>query len=451
MASSDLERLQQLMSQSSLPPGPPPDLSGGGDPPPPKRKGGLLDFIAVVLAIYTLVVTTPVGGLLTRMFNWGAGTSVRVRPLITYFETSFSGERPEHRPVEVQQRLASVVEHAKEAELDVNLGQALALALAHEGQIQNGAYDVRLTAAGQASFVAVELKMPSLDVPAHQRQRVLLRGIPRLAARLGGFEAAVAATTVEMHRVAYAVNRARGAEVKDPTAYAAFRDYLAPADRRAADGIVSGTFALATAFGMAWPVAESARVSSPFGWRIHPVLGTRKRHTGVDFAVGTGTPIAAVAAGQVRYAGQDSVNGQFVKVDHGHGLTTAYCHASKLLVTRGETVEKGQQVALSGASGRVSGPHLHFQMELHGQPIDPELFRSGGTGGESLSLPHAPSSPKKASRPTRPKKAPRRSKAKETRPSKISKGAPASTTSTVSPVPTSSSARSTPQGIRPRQ
>lgn len=262
-----------------------------------------------------------------------------------------------------------------------------------------GAYDVQLSATGRAAWTKLGLTMPPDTAPAHQRQQMLFRGIHRLTEQFGGREAAVAALVVELHRVTYAVDQARASGAEDPTVYAGFRSFLPPDDRDAADPVIRETFALTTAFGMAWPVDESARISSPFGWRKHPVLGQRKRHTGVDIAVRTGTPIQAVADGRVVYAGKDAVNGNFVKLDHGHGLTTAYCHASSLLVTRGATVKMGNQIARSGKSGRVSGPHLHFQLEIDGVPVDPELFRSGGTSGEAPDLlpkpaPRAP--PRKA-------------------------------------------------------
>lgn len=82
----------------------------------------------------------------------------------------------------------------------------------------------------------------------------------------------------------------------------------------------------------------------------------------------------AVAEGRVVYASRDAVNGHFVKIDHGHGLTSAYCHASALDVARGEAVTKGARLLRSGATGRATGPHLHLQLELNGHPIDPELF-----------------------------------------------------------------------------
>lgn len=113
---------------------------------------------------------------------------------------------------------------------------------------------------------------------------------------------------------------------------------------------------------------------SPFGWRRHPILGHQILHEGVDFAAPYGTPIHAAAAGVVVDAGYKSGYGLTVEVRHGDGLVTRYAHASKLLVKVGEIVEKGQEIAKVGASGRVTGAHLHFEVRVNGRALDPMLF-----------------------------------------------------------------------------
>jgi murein DD-endopeptidase len=135
--------------------------------------------------------------------------------------------------------------------------------------------------------------------------------------------------------------------------------------------------ALTTAFGLAWPVPESTRVASPFGYRIHPTLGIRKLHTGVDLSVPQGTKVHVVEEGIVRRASEDAVNGRVLIIDHGRGVTTAYCHNSELLVKVGQRVTRGELISLSGNTGRSTGPHLHYQLELSSQPVDPMRFRAG--------------------------------------------------------------------------
>lgn len=123
---------------------------------------------------------------------------------------------------------------------------------------------------------------------------------------------------------------------------------------------------------------SGGRVSSPYGMRKHPVTGVNKMHAGIDYALGVGTPIVAAASGRVTFAGALGDNGNLIRLDHGDGIETAYAHLSKLLVSSGAQVEKGQQIALSGATGRVTGPHLHFAVKVAGAFTDPAEALLGG-------------------------------------------------------------------------
>jgi murein DD-endopeptidase MepM/ murein hydrolase activator NlpD len=135
--------------------------------------------------------------------------------------------------------------------------------------------------------------------------------------------------------------------------------------------------AMGTAYGLAWPLPDWARVTSPFGLRAHPMLGGRRMHAGVDLGVPIGTPVHAAAAGLVRRASRDAANGLVVLIDHGSGVSTLYCHNDELLVSAGDSVEKGQIISRSGNTGRSTGPHLHYQLDLPSGPVDPLRFRSG--------------------------------------------------------------------------
>jgi murein DD-endopeptidase MepM/ murein hydrolase activator NlpD len=115
----------------------------------------------------------------------------------------------------------------------------------------------------------------------------------------------------------------------------------------------------------------SARVSSQFGWRQDPIDGSVKFHKGTDVAMPVGRDVPAAMGGRVTYAGERSGYGLTVEVDHGNGLMTRYAHLSEVSVSVGEAVSEGQSVAKSGASGRVTGPHLHFEVLDQGQPMDP--------------------------------------------------------------------------------
>lgn len=112
-----------------------------------------------------------------------------------------------------------------------------------------------------------------------------------------------------------------------------------------------------------WPVV--GWVSSPFGMR------DGKPHEGVDIAADHGSPIKATMSGRVIFAGPRGSYGLAVILDHGDGLSTLYAHSSKILVSEGEWVNKGQLIALVGNTGRSLGPHLHMEMLVHGVPYDP--------------------------------------------------------------------------------
>lgn len=119
------------------------------------------------------------------------------------------------------------------------------------------------------------------------------------------------------------------------------------------------------------PCPGYKRVSSDYGTRMHPTLGVQKFHNGVDFAAASGTPILAAYSGNVVAASYNSSMGNYVMIDHGDGLYTIYMHASKLYVSSGQAVSKGDQIAAVGSTGRSTGPHLHFSVRLNGSYVSP--------------------------------------------------------------------------------
>ncbi len=119
---------------------------------------------------------------------------------------------------------------------------------------------------------------------------------------------------------------------------------------------------------------NAAYNSSSFGWRLDPFNGHKAFHEGLDFTAEHGTPIYAAAGGIVVSAEQTPDYGKIVKIDHGSGLETRYAHASKLLVKAGERVRKGQVIAQVGSTGRSTGPHLHYEIRLAGNPLDPRKY-----------------------------------------------------------------------------
>ncbi len=115
----------------------------------------------------------------------------------------------------------------------------------------------------------------------------------------------------------------------------------------------------------------SGRITSPFGYRVHPITHKYKLHTGVDISVPCGTSICSAADGEVIMAGWMGAYGYAVVIDHGGGISTLYGHNSRLLVRRGQHVSRGQVIAKSGSTGYSTGPHCHFEKRVDGTPVNP--------------------------------------------------------------------------------
>lgn len=124
---------------------------------------------------------------------------------------------------------------------------------------------------------------------------------------------------------------------------------------------------------MLWPAA--GRLTSGFGYRLHPILRYRRLHAGIDIAAPSGTPIVAAAAGQVTAAGWAGGNGRQVRISHGGGIATSYSHMSAIAAEPGSFVRQGQVIGYVGSSGLSTGNHLHYSVYVSGQPVDPMSVR----------------------------------------------------------------------------
>ena len=134
-----------------------------------------------------------------------------------------------------------------------------------------------------------------------------------------------------------------------------------------------------TGDGWLWPLpASNLKLTSAFGYRMHPVDHVPNSHTGIDVAASTGVPIYAARGGQVimsEYgAGANWSYGNFVVIDHGDGTTTLYAHMSSRAVSEGQMVSQGQTIGAVGDTGNTSGPHLHYEVRRNGQRTDPEAY-----------------------------------------------------------------------------
>jgi murein DD-endopeptidase MepM/ murein hydrolase activator NlpD len=126
------------------------------------------------------------------------------------------------------------------------------------------------------------------------------------------------------------------------------------------------------------PLFGDASLTSPFGYRADPFLGRLALHPGVDLAQAYGAEIHATGAGRVVHAGPAGGYGIMVEIDHGNGLTTRYAHMSEALVEEGQDVVKGAVLGRIGSSGRSTGPHLHYEVRVDGEPVDPERYLRAG-------------------------------------------------------------------------
>ena len=142
---------------------------------------------------------------------------------------------------------------------------------------------------------------------------------------------------------------------------------------------------------------DGARTTSNYGMREHPVIGGRRAHKGIDLAAPTGTPVYATADGVVQRADRFSSYGLYIAIDHGASLQTRYAHLSRLAVAAGERVKKGEVIGYVGSTGRSTGPHLHYEVRVDGQAVNPIPYMvesdaqrrvmmvadsTGGRGGE---------------------------------------------------------------------
>ncbi|RYE59488.1 MAG: M23 family metallopeptidase [Hyphomicrobiales bacterium] len=121
---------------------------------------------------------------------------------------------------------------------------------------------------------------------------------------------------------------------------------------------------------------DSYRASSNFGMREHPVIGGLRAHKGIDMAAPTGTPIYATADGLVSKAEWFSSYGNFISIGHGGDLETRFGHLSRIAVTAGQRVRKGDLIGYVGSTGRSTGPHLHYEVRVAGQAVDPTSYMS---------------------------------------------------------------------------
>jgi murein DD-endopeptidase len=304
----------------------------------------LVDLLLSALCLWAAWYHTPPGALARAALARSIGSKTAVPPLLSYYGAGARGAQaiPD----------ATVPQSPLSARAALGLGSSAVLA-----RLAAAERDAVLARAGLASANA----------------ETLSAWIDRESARRGTREAAIFALFCGEDGATYAARRARNGATLEELARELPPRY---ADRVA---LAATTLTLATAYGLAWPLPESAQITSAFGVRSHPLLHRRRLHTGIDFGIPVGTAVHAVADGVVRRASEDAVSGRLVLVDHGSGVSTLYCHNDSLLVSVGDRVTGGEVIARSGNSGASTGPHLHYQLDLPQGPVDPLRFRQSRT------------------------------------------------------------------------
>ncbi len=213
------------------------------------------------------------------------------------------------------------------------------------------------------------------------RQMMTLAAIGRTAARVSARDAAIVSLTGLDPMTLAAPNGAGGVGGPyipidvDPKA-PAFDQAAARVARDVA--IAERLKALIPFVPLRKPLDGELNVTSPFGYRSDPFLGRPALHPGVDLIEAYGADIRCTGAGRVIHAGQMGGYGTMVEIDHGNGLTTRYAHMSEALVQEGQDVRQGALIGRIGSSGRSTGPHLHYEVRVDGDPVDPERFLRAG-------------------------------------------------------------------------
>lgn len=198
------------------------------------------------------------------------------------------------------------------------------------------------------------------------------RGLDALEAEAAAVQAAIDAKRAEEQAALDAAREHKAAaeqmERDLQAASADIREKIRARLRRKESGAESAAPVTGTGQ-FAWPC--EGPITSDFGYRIHPIFGTRIFHSGIDIGVDYGTPIRAADSGTVIYADWIEGYGNAVIIDHGNGLQTIYGHNQELAVSEGQTVSKGTLIAYAGATGYATGPHLHFEVRLNGEVVSP--------------------------------------------------------------------------------
>jgi len=336
-------------------------------------KRGLLDFCLTVLTCAMVYSQTPVGAIIDKGLGWVFGMERPHRPLTGFFDLG-RDDRESEAPTDAE--LERVVAARREESPEV-VDDARTFGVPYDMlrsiELAGGDTGIQLDE-DQWSRARALIHRDLPEEPARAANLAAAVLIDYSAVKHGSLDAGLEAFVLGDSSVERAINLARERGVVQPWRLASHQRYLTRAQRERAKPMVNQVMSVHTALTFVWPVSRG-RITSRFGPRRDPILGTPRNHNGTDIGLPIGSEVVAAHDGTVKYASYDGVNGHYLKLKHGYGLTTAYCHNSDLQVDKDDAVAQSQVIALSGNSGRSTGPHLHYIVKMGGRPVDPEMFR----------------------------------------------------------------------------
>jgi murein DD-endopeptidase len=352
------------------------DVSGKNRPP--RKRRGLLDMMLAVALCYGVYAKTPIGAV--------AETAVRVaqgqkdRP--SWFAT-FKGRETDVKPPPVEATTlstdsalpASVLAAAEKHKVDVD---ALAALVAVRGAC-DAAGKCTLTAPDRLAFFApgksgtVDVDAVAAGLAAAVKTTDAVGSVPASYRWELAVEALFVGATLPL-----AVAQAQKSGLAAPVDVEVHAPFYSPATRR---GPLQGALSVLLVQRLrtlAWP-ASGFRITSPFGERIHPVTGLKSFHNGTDIGTPVGTALLSAHHGSIKRASKDSISGNFVIVDHGLGVQTTYCHMDAFSIAEKDHVERAAVLGASGATGRITGPHLHYILRINDKAVDAEQYGQSPT------------------------------------------------------------------------
>lgn len=344
---------------------------------PAPAPRGLLDFLLAVLLIYAVYAETSCGTLpVFAVRTWQGQPAPDLLASFRGRETSVRVPGPNlENLLAGSHTSAPVAATAEKYTLDADL--LMAFVAATEADCTSDATDCSVRA---PAFLGQSLDLFSM--PAQVSIDELGRGLLiekkhfETQGRASADATLLALESLFVGRASLerALSQAQASGIQDPEWVEHHAGFLSPSIRRGPllDAIlVLAHHRLRT---LAWPADRSWHVSSPYGDRIHPVLGTRRFHNGTDIAAPIGTPLYAAHEGVVQRTGEDSVSGRFIDLNVGFDIKATYCHLNEIRAEPGRKVDRKAQIATVGDSGRVTGPHLHYILRVDGKTVDPQSY-----------------------------------------------------------------------------